>query len=81
MDENTGIRYFNMFDAMLYAVYCAMRRVGYEAVEIVVAETGSPAAGGVGASLENTVLYNGNPIEHVNSRRVTPLMSNWTFSF
>ncbi|KAE9597321.1 hypothetical protein Lal_00007569 [Lupinus albus] len=81
-DNVTGFNYTNMFDAQMDAVYSAMKKVGYEDVELVVAETGWPSAGDPnqgGVSVENAVSYNGNLIKHVNSGKGTPLMPNKTF--
>ncbi|XP_012462205.1 glucan endo-1,3-beta-glucosidase [Gossypium raimondii] len=81
-DAGTGINYTNMFDAQLDAVYTAMKRVGYEDVDLVVAETGWPSVGDPGqpgVSLENALSYNGNLIKHVDSGKGTPLMPNRTF--
>ncbi|KAF2291762.1 hypothetical protein GH714_035499 [Hevea brasiliensis] len=77
-----GKNYTNMFDAQLDAVYSAMKRLGYEDVDIVVAETGWPSVGDPnqpGVSLENALSYNGNLVKHVNSWKGTPLMPNRTF--
>ncbi|KAL2528592.1 O-Glycosyl hydrolase family 17 protein [Forsythia ovata] len=81
-DKATGLSYTNMFDAQLDAVYSAMKRLGYDDVDIVVAETGWPSAGDpnqVGVSLDNAVSYNTNLVRHVNSGEGTPLMPNRTF--
>ncbi|KAJ7969276.1 Glucan endo-1,3-beta-glucosidase [Quillaja saponaria] len=81
-DQATGMNYTNMFDAQLDAVYSAMKKVGYDDVDIVVAETGWPSAGDPnqpGVSIENAVSYNGNLIKHVNSGKGTPLMPNTSF--
>ncbi|OAY61233.1 glucan endo-1,3-beta-glucosidase isoform X1 [Manihot esculenta] len=81
-DPATGKNYTNMFDAQLDAVYSAMKRLGYEDVDIVVAETGWPSVGDPnqpGVSMENALSYNGNLVKHVNSRKGTPLMPNRTF--
>lgn len=81
-DETTGLNYTNMFDAQLDAVYSAMKRLGYDDVDIVVAETGWPSAGDPdqpGISVGNAASYNGNLIRHVNSGKGTPLMPNRTF--
>ncbi|KAK8543444.1 hypothetical protein V6N13_136044 [Hibiscus sabdariffa] len=82
IDAGTGINYTNMFDAQLDAVYSAMKRLGYEDVEIVVAETGWPSVGDpgqLGVSVENALSFNGNLVKHVNSGKGTPLMPNRTF--
>lgn len=51
--------------------------MGYDDVEIVVAETGWPSRGDpneVGPSVENAKAYNGNLIAHLKSLVGTPLM-------
>ncbi|GAV90685.1 Glyco_hydro_17 domain-containing protein/X8 domain-containing protein [Cephalotus follicularis] len=81
-DPVTGMNYTNMFDAQMDAVYSAMKRVGYEDVDILVAETGWPSAGDPNQpdnNLQNALSYNGNLVEHVNSGKGTPLMPNRTF--
>lgn len=81
-DKATGINYTNMFDAQMDAVYSAMKKLGYDDVELVVGETGWPSLGDPdqpGVSLENAVSYNGNLIKHVDSGKGTPLMPNRTF--
>ncbi|XP_010530842.1 PREDICTED: glucan endo-1,3-beta-glucosidase 7 [Tarenaya hassleriana] len=77
VDSNTGIKYMNMFDAQVDAVHSALKSMGFEGVEIVVAETGWPSRGDsneVGPSLENAKAYNGNLIAHLRSMAGTPLM-------
>ncbi|KDP34495.1 hypothetical protein JCGZ_11045 [Jatropha curcas] len=81
-DAATGKNYTNMFDAQLDAIFSAMKKLGYEDVDIVVAETGWPSVGDPnqpGVSLENAVSYNANLVKHVNSGKGTPLMPNRTF--
>lgn len=81
-DAVTGLNYTNMFDAQMDAVFSAMKKLGYEDVELVVGETGWPSAGDPnqpGVGLENAASYNGNLIKHVNSGKGTPLMPNRTF--
>lgn len=78
-DTNTGLKYTNMFDAQLDAVYSAMKYLGYTDIDIVVAETGWPSAGDPsekGVSLQNAIAYNGNLIKHVTSMTGTPMMPN-----
>ncbi|KAL9347371.1 hypothetical protein Peur_058737 [Populus x canadensis] len=77
MDGNTKIKYMNMFDAQVDAVYSALNSMGFKNVEIVVAETGWPFKGDdndVGPSIENAKAYNGNLIAHLRSMVGTPLM-------
>jgi len=78
-DANTGLKYSNMFDAQLDAVYSAMKYLGYTDIDIVVAETGWPSVGDpseAGVSLQNAIAYNGNLIKHVTSMAGTPMMPN-----
>ncbi|CAN8257875.1 unnamed protein product [Cochlearia groenlandica] len=75
VDPNTGIKYMNMFDAQVDAVHSALKSMGFEKVEVVVAETGWPTSGDVvGPSIENAKAYNGNLIAHLKSMVGTPLM-------
>lgn len=81
-DNVTGLNYTNMYDAQIDAVYSAMKKLGYEDVDIVVAETGWPSAGDPTqpeVNLQNALAYNGNLVKHVNSGKGTPLMPNRTF--
>ncbi|WZY86369.1 glucan endo-1,3-beta-glucosidase 7-like [Brassica napus] len=76
-DHNTGITYMNMFDAQVDAVHSALKSMGFEKVEIVVAETGWASRGDpneVGPSVDNAKAYNGNLIAHLRSMVGTPLM-------
>ncbi|XP_051147452.1 glucan endo-1,3-beta-D-glucosidase-like [Andrographis paniculata] len=77
VDSGTGIKYMNMFDAQVDAVHSALKGMGSEDVEIVVAETGWPYKGDsneIGPSLDNAKAYNGNLIKHLRSKVGTPLM-------
>ncbi|TKY74681.1 Glucan endo-1,3-beta-glucosidase [Spatholobus suberectus] len=81
-DDNTMLRYTNMLDAQLDAVYSAMKVLGFEDVQIVIAETGWPSAcdpAQVGVDPKTASEYNGNLIRHVTSGAGTPLMPNRTF--
>lgn len=81
-DNVTRLNYTNMFDAQMDAVFSAMKKVGYDDVDIVVAETGWPSAGDPNqpdVNVENALSYNGNLVKHVNSGKGTPLMPNRTF--
>ncbi|KAF3454703.1 hypothetical protein FNV43_RR05151 [Rhamnella rubrinervis] len=81
-DNVTRLNYTNMFDAQMDAVFSAMKKVGYDDVDIVVAETGWPSAGDPNqpdVNIENALSYNGNLVKHVNSGKGTPLMPNRTF--
>ncbi|XP_010467346.1 PREDICTED: glucan endo-1,3-beta-glucosidase 7 [Camelina sativa] len=77
VDSNTGIKYTNMFDAQVDAVHSALKSMGFEKLEVVVAETGWPSTGDsneVGPSVENAKAYNGNLVAHLRSMVGTPLM-------
>ncbi|KAK6935849.1 Glycoside hydrolase family 17, partial [Dillenia turbinata] len=81
-DKATGMKYTNMFDAQMDAVYSAMKKLGYGDVEIVVGETGWPSLGDPNqpaVNLDNALSFNGNLVKHVNSGKGTPLMPNRTF--
>ncbi|QCE16814.1 histidine kinase 2/3/4 [Vigna unguiculata] len=77
VDSGNGKLYTNMFDAQVDAVHSALSAMGFQDVEIVVAETGWPSRGDsneVGPSLENAKAFNGNLINHLRSLVGTPLM-------
>ncbi|KAL7117284.1 hypothetical protein ACP275_03G062400 [Erythranthe tilingii] len=77
VDSGSKIKYTNMFDAQVDAIRSALDAMGFNSVEIVVAETGWPYKGDsneVGPSVENAKAYNGNLIAHLRSMVGTPLM-------
>ncbi|GMI76455.1 hypothetical protein HRI_001314800 [Hibiscus trionum] len=81
-DENTELFYTNMLDAQLDAVFSAMKLLGFDDLEIVIAETGWPSMGDptqVGVDAETAAEFNGNLMRHVTSGVGTPLMPNRTF--
>lgn len=81
LDRYTGLRYTNMFDAMMDAMHSAMKASGYGDVNMVVGETGWPTScdGYVACSTKHASLFNGHLVRHVNSRRGTPLMPKRRF--
>ncbi|KAG8637768.1 hypothetical protein MANES_15G163900v8 [Manihot esculenta] len=77
VDSGNGILYMNMFDAQVDAIRSALNAMGFNDIEILVAETGWPYHGDsneVGPSIENARAYNGNLIAHLRSLVGTPLM-------
>ncbi|XP_059647687.1 glucan endo-1,3-beta-D-glucosidase isoform X2 [Cornus florida] len=77
VDSGNGINYMNMFDAQVDAVRSALNAMGFNDIEIVVAETGWPYKGDsneVGPSVDNAKAYVGNLINHLRTMVGTPLM-------
>ncbi|KAK1415170.1 hypothetical protein QVD17_30942 [Tagetes erecta] len=81
-DEMSKRRYTNMLDAQIDATYSALKQLGFEDLDIVIAETGWPSKGDPGqlhVDVETARDFNGKLIEHVMSGLGTPLMPNKTF--
>ncbi|CAJ1971437.1 unnamed protein product [Sphenostylis stenocarpa] len=79
VDSGNGLKYTNLLDAQIDAVYAAMTALQYNDVKITVSETGWPSAGDsneVGASPENAASYNGNLVRRVLGQSGTPLKPN-----
>ncbi|KAJ0736090.1 putative glucan endo-1,3-beta-D-glucosidase [Helianthus annuus] len=72
-DNNNGLQYSNLFDAILDAHYAAQARLGGPNVEIVVSESGWPSSGGAVATVQNAGTYYRNMIAHVRGTNGTPL--------
>ncbi|KAA8526548.1 hypothetical protein F0562_008249 [Nyssa sinensis] len=76
VDAGNGLRYFNLFDAQIDAVFAAMSALKYDDIKMVVTETGWPSKGDeneIGASVENAAAYNGNLVRRVLTGGGTPL--------
>ncbi|KAJ1383731.1 X8 domain [Sesbania bispinosa] len=76
VDSGNGLRYFNLFDAQIDAVFAALSSLKYDDVRIVVTETGWPSKGDnneVGASVENAAAYNGNLVRKILTGGGTPM--------
>lgn len=76
VDPGNGLRYFNLFDAQIDAVFAAMSALKYDDIRMVVTETGWPSKGDgneLGASLENAAAYNGNLVKKILTGGGTPL--------
>ncbi|KAH7441515.1 hypothetical protein KP509_03G041300 [Ceratopteris richardii] len=78
-DPNTGLVYYNMFDAQLDAIFAAMGALGYPNVSLTVTETGWPSGGDAneaGATVSNAQTYHTNLMKHLSSAKGTPLRPN-----
>jgi len=76
VDPGNGLRYYNLFDAQIDAVFSALSALKYDDVNIVVTETGWPSKGDsneVGASVENAAAFNGNLVRKILTGGGTPL--------
>uniref|UniRef100_A0ACD5YMM5 Uncharacterized protein n=1 Tax=Avena sativa TaxID=4498 RepID=A0ACD5YMM5_AVESA len=82
LDAGTGVTYRSMFQAQLDSVYSAMKKLGFEDVEILVGETGWPTKamdGQIGVSPAEAAEYVRYLIGEVGSGSGTPLMPKRTF--
>lgn len=82
VDPNTLLHYTNVYDAMVDALYFAMRDLNFSDVQILVTETGWPSYGDPRtepfATRDNADSYNSNLIKHVLARSGTPLRPEYT---
>lgn len=79
LDDNSNLRYYNMFDAQMDAVYSAISGLGYDNITLLVSETGWPSFGDPdepGANIANAQIYHENLVHHVTSKKGTPLRPN-----
>lgn len=76
VDSGNGLKYENLLDAQIDAVFAAMSAVGFNDVKVVVTETGWPSAGDeneIGAGSANAAAYNGGLVKRVLTGNGTPL--------
>lgn len=69
--DDNGLKYQNVFDALVDTVYAALAKAGAPNTPIVVSESGWPSAGGTAASTANAGTYYRGLINHV--KQGTPL--------
>ncbi|KAK9935005.1 hypothetical protein M0R45_022122 [Rubus argutus] len=75
-DPSSNLHYDNMLYAQVDAVTYAMAKLGFDGIEVKVAETGWPSKGDaneIGASIENAAIYNGNLLNRQLANEGTPL--------
>ncbi|XP_047331650.1 glucan endo-1,3-beta-glucosidase-like [Impatiens glandulifera] len=70
--SDQGLKYTNLFDAMLDSTYAALEKVGGSDLEVIVSESGWPSYGGFAASEENAGTYYRNLVNHCKSGNGTP---------
>lgn len=74
-DNETHLRYDNMFDAMVDAAYTALDDAGFKKMEVIISETGWASKGDneTGATTQNAKIYNYNLRKRLAKRKGTPL--------
>ncbi|MCO5605551.1 hypothetical protein L7F22_059734 [Adiantum nelumboides] len=78
-DINTGLRYYNMLDAQVDAIYSALEALGFGDIKVIVTETGWPSQGDTnapGANKKNAQSYTLNIMKRVMTQKGTPLKPN-----
>ncbi|KAI3950773.1 hypothetical protein MKW92_033342 [Papaver armeniacum] len=73
IDNNNGLQYRNLFDAMTDATYAAIEKVGGSSIDIVITESGWPSGQNANiATIPNARTYVNNLISHVSGTNGTP---------
>ncbi|XP_048446716.1 glucan endo-1,3-beta-glucosidase-like [Pyrus x bretschneideri] len=68
-----GLSYYNLFEAMVDAVYASLEKAGAPQVRVVVSETGWPSGGNGNVTTPSIAQkYNSNLVRHVLSSHGTP---------
>ncbi|TVU23275.1 hypothetical protein EJB05_25630 [Eragrostis curvula] len=81
-DPNTKLNYTSMLDAQMDAIYTAMGKLGFGAVQIAVGEAGWPTKGEdgqLGVGVQEAKDFNAGLIRVCSGGKGTPLMPGKTF--
>lgn len=74
-DPGTGLKYSNIYEAQLDAVFAAMSSFNYSQLSLMVSEAGWPSkgdSGEKGAGLKNAETFNNNLVQHTVNNKGTP---------
>jgi hypothetical protein len=68
-----SITYTNAFEASVDMAIVALSSIGFPSMEVIIGEIGWPSDGGIHANVSNARRFNQGLIDHVVSRKGTPL--------
>ena len=68
-----SITYTNAFDASVDMTIVALSSIGFTSMEVIIGEIGWPSDGGIHANLSNAKRFNQGLINHLASKKGTPL--------